>query len=165
MLEEFARHRGQYGDVSALPTPVFFYGMEDQQEIAVDIEPGKTLVVRYLALSEPDDAGERRVFFELNGQPRTVKVADRSRAATQSVHPKVEEGNASHVGAPMPGLVVNVSVTVGQRVAAGDSLVSIEAMKMETVIHAEFGGQVKEVMAPVGTRVDTKDLLLVLDPA
>ena len=96
-----------------LPTPVFFYGMEPGQEISVDIERGKTLIVRYVALSEPHEDGTRTVFFELNGQPRSVRVPDRSQVAKRPPQRKVEAGNAEHVGAPMPGTIATVAAAVG----------------------------------------------------
>ena len=145
-----------------LPTPVYFYGMEPGEEIAVEIERGRTLIVRYLARSETDRKGECTIFFELNGQPRTVRVADRSAAAADMALPKAEEGNAGHVGAPMPGMVVKVFFGEGEAVEEGDVLVAIEAMKMETVIRAERSGVVSEIVAPAGTTVDTKDLIVVL---
>ena len=163
VFEDYARHRQRYGNVSVLPTPVFFYGMDDNDEIAIDIDIGKTLIIRYMAVSEAYEDGEQRVFFELNGQPRTVKLANRKLAAGIRSHPKAEEGNPAHVAAPMPGLVVSVAVNPGQRVEKGDPLLSIEAMKMETAIHAEVGGVVKEITAPAGTQVDAKDLLLVIE--
>ena len=165
VFEDYAAHQREFGNVSVLPTPVFFYGMPEDSEISVDIERGKTLVIRCLAVSEADEEGQRKVFFELNGQPRTVKVADRSSAKSIKIVPKAEEGNANHVASPMPGLVVKVHAVKGQAVAAGDPLVSIEAMKMETVVRAERDVIVKEVTAPAGTQVNTKDLLLVLKDA
>ena len=163
VYEDYSRHRREYGDVSVLPTPVFFYGMEEGAEIGVDIERGKTLFIRYVASSEPDENGERRVFFELNGQPRSVTVKDRSAEGTSQVRAKAEPGNPRHVGAPMPGLIVNVSVDEGDSVAQGESLVSIEAMKMETVLHAEHEGTVASIKVASGSQVEAGDLLLVLD--
>ena len=101
------------------------------------------------------------MFFELNGQPRTVKIKDKSRAPQREAHPKADDGDPNQVGAPMPGLVVGVAVTEGQKVERGDVLLSIEAMKMETSITAECEGVVSRIVAPVGTQVDTKDLLVV----
>jgi pyruvate carboxylase len=159
---EYMSDRHQYGDVGILPTPTFFYGMEPGQEISVDIERGKTLIVRYLATSEAHDDGTRTVFFELNGQPRSVQVADRSQVAKRPVQPKAEAGNPKHVGAPMPGTVVTVAVAAGRKVARGDALVTIEAMKMETAVRAESDGEVAEVSVRVGQPVDAKDLLVVM---
>ncbi len=161
----YAARQREYGDVSVLLTPVYFYGMEPGEEIAVEIERGRTLIVRYLARSETDRKGECTIFFELNGQPRTVRVADRSAAAADMALPKAEEGNAGHVGAPMPGMVVKVFFGEGEAVEEGDVLVAIEAMKMETVIRAERSGVVSEIVAPAGTTVDTKDLLVVVGAA
>ena len=162
---EYAEHRRTYGDVAVLPTPAFFYGLAVGEELSIDIEKGKTLILRYLALGEPNADGQRTVFFELNGQPRTVKIADRSLATTARQHPKAEDENPGHVAAPMPGLVVSLAVAKGDAVEAGQRLLTIEAMKMETVLYAETGGTVAEVTAAAGTRVETKDLLLVLEPA
>ena len=162
VFADYAARQRDYGDVSVLPTPVYFYGMEPGEEIAVDIERGRTLIVRYLARSEPDRKGECTVFFELNGQPRTVRIADRSAASAGAALPKAEEGNAGHVGAPMPGMVVKVFFNEGEAIEEGDVLVAIEAMKMETVIRAERGGVVSQIVAPAGTTVETKDLLVVV---
>ena len=157
---EFAADRRHYGNVGVLPTPVFFFGLKPDEEVTVDIEPGKTLIIRLLAIGDVDAEGMRRLFFELNGQPRTVAVADASASATAKSNPKAEEGNSLHVAAPMPGLLVSVSVKPGQTVVKGDALVAIEAMKMETMIRAEFDGEVKSVPVGVGTQVEAHDLLV-----
>ena len=159
---EYVRHRRKFGDISALPTPVFFYGMEPGEEISIVLEKGKTLVIRCLAIGEPDAAGIREIFFELNGQPRLVKVADRTATASSKPRAKAEDGNAGHIGAPMPGVISTVAVIVGQPIRAGDIVMTIEAMKMETAITAERAGHVETILAPVGTQVDVKDLLVVL---
>jgi len=151
-----------YGNVSALPTQVFFYGMEVGQEIAVDIERGKTLIIRFVALSEPNEDGTRAAFFELNGQPRSVKVTDRGRVAVKPPRRQAESGNVNHVGAPMPGTVATVAVIAGERVVRGDVLVTIEAMKMETSLRADRDATVGEIVTKPGELVDAKDLLLVL---
>jgi pyruvate carboxylase len=161
VFEEYARHELRHGDVSALPTPVFFNGLAPQQEIAVDLEPGKTLAIRLQGRSEAEEEGEAKLFFELNGQPRVIRVAHAG-AAPRARQPRAEEGNGAHVGAPMPGLVVTVAVQAGQRVEKGDPLVSIEAMKMETQIRSERAGVIRQVHARPGMRVDAKDLLLEL---
>jgi pyruvate carboxylase len=159
---DYANDRLQYGDVSILPTPVFFYGMEPGQEISVDIERGKTLIVRYVATSEAHEDGTRTVFFELNGLPRSVRVQDRSQVAKRAPQRKVEPGNSKHVGAPMPGTISTVAAVVGRKVARGDVLMTLEAMKMETAVRAESEGEVSEVLARAGQQVDAKDLLVVL---
>jgi pyruvate carboxylase len=159
---DYARERLQYGDPSMLPTAVFFYGMEPGQEISVDLERGKTLIVRYVATSEPHEDGTRTVFFELNGQPRSVRVPDRSQVARRAPPRKVEPGNPRHLGAPMPGIVTTVSVVAGAKVKRGEVLLTLEAMKMETALRAESDGEVAEVLARAGQPVDVKDLLVVL---
>jgi pyruvate carboxylase len=145
-----------------LPTPVFFYGLRRDDELFVDIERGKTLVIRFLAIGEPDEEGRRTIFFELNGQPREVKVVDRSLAPTGPTRRMATDGDPAHVAAPMPGLVVAVTAQVGDRVERGDRLLSIEAMKMETGVFAERDGVVEEVLVGAGTQVDTKQLMMVL---
>jgi pyruvate carboxylase len=161
----FAEHQRAYGDVSVLPTPVFLYGLRRDDELLVDIERGTTLVIRFLAVGEADEEGRRIVFFELNGQPREVKVADRSLAATGPVKRMADEGDPGHVAAPMPGLVVAVSANEGAAVQKGDRLLSIEAMKMETGVFAERDGTVLEVLVTAGTQVETKQLLMVIGDA
>jgi pyruvate carboxylase len=159
---DFAEHQRLYGDVSVLPTQVFFHGLDRDEELSVDIERGKTLIIRFLATGDPDQEGRRTIFFELNGQPREVKIADRSLAATGPSRRKADESDPGHIAAPMPGLVVTMLAEPGSRVSAGERLLSIEAMKMETAVYAERGGVVEEVLVGAGTQVDTKDLLLVL---
>ena len=144
-----------------LPTPVYFYGLEPGDEILPDLEPGKTLVVRCQAIGETDEDGQVRVFFELNGQPRIIKVPDRAHGASAAERRKAEEGNADHVAAPMPGVIATLAVKPGQAVTAGDVLLSIEAMKMETALHAERDGVIGEVLVATGTQIDAKDLLVV----
>jgi pyruvate carboxylase len=157
---DYMGRRRRYGPVRVLPTPTFFYGMIPGEEIQVDLRPGVTLVILLQAISEPDEKGEVRVFFELNGQPRTIRVADRRLAGAGTAAEKAEEGNPAHVAAPMPGVVASVAVRPGQKVQAGDMLLTLEAMKMETAIHAERSGTVERVVAPAGTQVDAKDLLI-----
>ncbi|HEX5162153.1 MAG TPA: pyruvate carboxylase [Steroidobacteraceae bacterium] len=159
---DYARDRAAFGDCAILPTPVFFYGMEPGDEVSVDIERGKTLIVRFVTVSDVHDDGTRTVFFELNGQPRSIVVTDRSQVAKRPPQRKVEAGNPRHVGAPMPGTVATVKAMVGQKVAKGDLLLTMEAMKMETSVRAEVDGTVAEVLAKPGLQVDAKDLLVVL---
>ena len=159
---EYLQDRLQFGNVSVLPTNIFFYGMQPGDEISVDIERGKTLIVRFVAVSEAQEDGTRTVFFELNGQPRSVKIRDRSHTVLKPPRRKVDPADANQVGAPMPGTVSTVSVTVGARVARGDVLVTIEAMKMETSVRAERQATIAEVVTRPGESVDAKDLLVVL---
>ncbi|MFV1491522.1 pyruvate carboxylase [Phaeobacter sp. JH18-32] len=161
-LDYMGRHR-QYGPVRSLPTRTFFYGMEPGEEITAEIDPGKTLEIRLQAIGETDDKGEVKVFFELNGQPRVIRVPNRLVKATTQARPKAEQGNANHVGAPMPGVVATVAVQVGQPVHEGDLLLTIEAMKMETGIHAERDAVVKALHVQAGGQIDAKDLLIELE--
>jgi pyruvate carboxylase len=152
-----------YGPVRTLPTRVFFYGMEQGDEMSVEIDPGKTLEVRLQAIGETHDDGEVRVFFELNGQPRVIRVPDRSAKATRQATPKADPGNPLHIGAPMPGVIASVSVTVGAQIHKGDLLMTIEAMKMETALTADRDGIVKSVNVVPGAQIDAKDLLVELE--
>ena len=133
--------------------------MEVGQEIAVDLEAGKTLVIRLSAIGESHE-GEVRVFFELNGQPRTIRVPDRKAGGAKAANPKAEPGNAAHVGAPLPGVIASVAVSAGQKVKQGDLLLTIEAMKMESALHADRDGVIRRVVVPAGAQVDAKDLLV-----
>ncbi|PVH28462.1 pyruvate carboxylase [Pararhodobacter oceanensis] len=160
-LDYMGRHRS-YGPVRSLPTRTFFYGMEPGEEITAEIDPGKTLEIRLQALSETDDDGEVRVFFELNGQPRVVRVPNRLVKSATKARPKAEAGNPAHIGAPMPGVVASVSVEVGRDVKANDLLLTVEAMKMETGLYAERDAVVKAVHVVPGGQIDAKDLLVEL---
>ncbi|NJA89439.1 pyruvate carboxylase [Rhodocyclus tenuis] len=162
VFAEFAEHRRRHGDVSVLPTPVFFYGLGDKDEMSVELEPGKTLVVRLLGRSEAPEDGEAKLFFELNGQPRPLRIAHAGQQALKRTRPKAEDGNPAQVAAPMPGMVSAVAVKAGQKVARGSLLLSVEAMKMETAITAERDATVVRVLVAAGDRVDAKDLLLEL---
>ena len=159
---EYDADRRRFGDVAQLPTMAFFYGLEPGQEISIDLERGKTLIVRYVTRSEPHEDGTRTVFFELNGQPRTIRVTDRTAIPSRPPQRRIEPGNIRHIGAPMPGTVATVAVVVGQKLARGDVVVTLEAMKMQTAVRAEIDGQVAEVLVRVSSQVDAKDLLVVL---
>ncbi len=159
VFKDYAEHQRRYGNVSMLPTPVFFYGLPENHEIAVDIDKGKTLVIRLQGSAEVAADGQTKLFFELNGQPRLIRI-DRAGAAKSAGRPQAEEGNPRHLGAPMPGMVVTVAVHAGQRVAKGDPLISLEAMKMETMLRAERELVVKQVHVKPGAVVSSKDLLL-----
>ncbi|MCI2398919.1 pyruvate carboxylase [Aliiroseovarius subalbicans] len=161
-LDYMGRHRS-YGPVRTLPTRNFFYGMEPGEEISVEIDPGKTLEIRCQAIGDTNDEGEAKVFFELNGQPRAVRVPDRKVKATTASRPKAEQGNSDHIGAPMPGVVASVAATVGSHVHEGDLLLTIEAMKMETGIHAERDATILAVHVAPGAQIDAKDLLVELE--
>jgi pyruvate carboxylase len=158
-LDYMGRHR-IYGPVRTLPTKIFFYGMEPAEEITAEIDPGKTLEIRLQAVGETDENGDVKVFFELNGQPRVIRVPNRLIKAQTAQRPKAAEGNPNHIGAPMPGSVASVVVAAGQQVNAGDLMLTIEAMKMETGIHADRAATVKAVHVHPGSQIDAKDLLI-----
>lgn len=161
-LDYMGRHRS-YGPVRTLPTRTFFYGMEPGEEISAEIDPGKTLEIRLITLGETTDDGDAKVFFELNGQPRTIRVPNREVKAKTAQRMKADPANANHVGAPMPGSVASVTASVGTKVKAGDLLLTIEAMKMETGLHADRDATIKAVHVQPGTQIEAKDLLIELD--
>ncbi len=152
VFPDLAAHERTYSDTSILSTSIFFHGPGPGIENPVEIEPGKTLIVKLLAIGEPHADGKRTVFFELNGQPREVEVTDRSLASSVRETPKADPADPNQVGAPLPGLVVGVAVSVGDPVRKGQKLLSIEAMKMETTIYADRPGRVAEVSPSSGTR-------------
>jgi pyruvate carboxylase len=163
VFEKFDGVRSLYGDVDVLPTPPFFYGLESGEEITVEIEPGKVLVLKFLTLSEPQPDGTRTVFFELNGQPREVSVRDASRKAEVETRAKVDPTDPTHIGAPIPGAVSSISVDLGQQVAKGDRLLVMEAMKMQSTIYSPAAGKVTRKLVKAGDKVEAKDLLLVIE--
>ncbi len=151
-----------FGPVSVLPTPIYFYGLKPGEEVLVDLERGKTLVIRCLAVGEPDENGMVGVHFELNGQPRRARVPDRMHGAGAGrQRRKADPANRAEIGAPMPGIISTVAVEAGRAVTSGDVLVSIEAMKMETALHADRDGEIAEVLVKIGDQIDAKDLLVV----
>jgi pyruvate carboxylase len=160
VFTDFVKTQDKYGPTAVLPTPVYFYGLKEGEEVFVDIEKGKTLVLTYQGRTETNDKGEVRVFFDLNGQPRTITVPDRLKVGEIKVRAKAVLGDPKQVGAPMPGVISGLGVKVGDKVFAGDVLCSIEAMKMETAIHAEADGVVAEVTVKPGDQIDAKDLLV-----
>ena len=160
---DFEKTQDRYGPTEVLPTPVYFYGLNEGDEILVDIEQGKTLVITYQGRAPTNDKGEVRCFFDLNGQPRTIIVPDRLKAGEVKARAKASVSDPREVGAPMPGVISTLAVAQGQKVSAGDVLCSIEAMKMETAIHAEVDGVVAELLIKPGDQIDAKDLLVRLE--
>ncbi len=160
---DYARHVQKYDNTSVIPTPAFFYGLQSGEEIAVEIEPGKRLIIKYLTTGEAREDGLRTVFFELNGQPREVNVPDRSLEGKLHRHPKADPDDPSHVPAPMPGKVSAVAVKKGQDVKSGERLLSIEAMKMETAVYSPRDAKVGDVLVKPGSVVSARDLLIVLE--
>lgn len=162
---DYFQHLRAYSDTSVLPTPAFLYGLQPQEEVAIDIAAGKTLLVTLQAQHADAAEGMVKVQFELNGQSRTASIAQRSTAQTGPTRRSrsvAEPSNPLHVAAPMPGSVVTVAVQAGQRVTAGSTLLALEAMKMETHITAERDCEIAEVYVHPGDRVAAKDLLIML---
>jgi len=159
---EFFAHQETYSDTSILPTTLFFYGQEPGQEVSVDIEQGKTLIIKFLTVGDPHPDGRRTVFFELNGQPRNINVRDLLLEPDEKTRVKADRSDPLQVGAPMPGLVVTVGVRQGDTVAAGQKLLTLEAMKMETTLYADRDAKVAQVLVRPGVQVETGDLLVKL---
>jgi pyruvate carboxylase len=165
VFADFAKHQRDFGDVSVLPTPAFFYGLRPREEISVEIEEGKVLIIRLISVGEPDKDGRRPVSYELNGITREVFIQDKSVTATAKSRPKADLSDPMSVAAPIPGLIVVLSASVGAKVAKGDKLFMMEAMKMQTTIYAPADGVVAELHAAVGDTVESKDLIVKLRPA
>jgi pyruvate carboxylase len=165
VFAEFAKKVGVHGDLSVLPTPAFFYGMKIGQEVSVEIEAGKTLFIRLVNIGAVDAEGKRAVTFELNGVSRQLSIVDKSVKPTVKARAKADPAKPAEVGAPIPGLVTALSVSVGAKVAKGDKLVTLEAMKMQTTIYAPLDGVVDQIAAHIGDAVESKDLLMKLREA
>ena len=161
---DFDQFLANFGDISGLPTPAFFYGLSVGEEIEVQIDHGKLLFIKLIGMSEADDEGRRNVFYELNGMPRESQVLDKALAPKNAVtKPKGDAKDPLQVVAPMPGMVTEVAVGVGTKVKAGDPLITLEAMKMLTTISANTGGTVTEILVKKGDAVSSDDLLARLE--
>jgi pyruvate carboxylase len=156
----FTKFEREYGDVSVLPTPAFFYGLKPGEEIAVEIEQGKTLFIKLVNLGPADKDGHRIVFFELNGMPREVTITDKSLQTTKKVRRKADPSKPLEIGAPIPGMLTNLDHGNGAKVAKGDKILTMEAMKMQTTIYAPCDGTIEELFVAAGDAVDAGDLLL-----
>ncbi|MFO7262658.1 MAG: pyruvate carboxylase [Bacillaceae bacterium G1] len=160
---DFQKHREEYGDVSVLDTPSFFYGLRPGEEIAVDIERGKTLYIKLMSVGEPQPrTGKRTIYFELNGTPREIEVVDESLAEHVQSRPKADLSDPTHVGVSMPGKVVKLFVAVGDKVKKGEHLLVTEAMKMETTVQAPQDGVVEDILVREGDAVEAGDLVIKL---
>ncbi len=159
---EFARFAGDYSDVSVLPTPTFFYGLQPDEEISVEIEPGKVLIIKMINVGAVDKEGQRIVTFELNGMTRTAAIQDKSVKAEKPARLKADASDPMQVAAPIPGMVTSLACSVGGKVAKGEKLITLEAMKMYTTINAPADGVVEAIHAAVGDTVESKDLLVKL---
>jgi pyruvate carboxylase len=157
---KFAKARQTYGPVDVLPTPEFFFGMHTGEEITVALEPGKTLVIKFLTVSAPHPDGQRTVFFELNGQPREVDIRDKSLRVAAIERAKADPNKPGQVGAPIPGMIASISVELNQEITKGNRLLVMEAMKMQSTVYAPVSGKVTQILTQVGQNVEAKDLLV-----
>jgi len=162
VFEEYVKASQLYGDVSKIDTPTFFYGMRLGEEVQVEIEKGKTLIVKLVSIGEIQPDGTRIVYFELNGQPREITIRDASVKGTVKERLKADPKNELQIGATMPGTVVKVIAEKGEKVEKGDHLIITEAMKMETTIQAPFSGVVQDVLVKAGDVIKQGDLLIEL---
>ncbi len=159
---DFAKFSREFGDVSVLSTPAFFYGLKPGDEISVEIEQGKTLFFKLINVGSIDKDGRRAVTFELNGMTRETSIADNSVQAKVKSREKADPANPLHLGAPIPGIITSVSVGVGARVVKGEKLITMEAMKMQTTLYSNKDGVVEEIQVKIGDSVESKDMLLKL---
>ncbi|MRX71688.1 pyruvate carboxylase [Bacillus lacus] len=160
VLKDYLATCDMFGDVSVLDTPTFLYGMNLGEEIEVEIEQGKTLIVKLVSVGEPQPDGTRVVYFDLNGQPREVLIKDESIKSSVAAKTKAEKGNEEHIGATMPGTVIKVLIEKGAKVKQGDHLIINEAMKMETTVQAPFDGTIQNIHVGNGEAISTGDLLI-----
>jgi pyruvate carboxylase len=161
---KYDKFRQTYSDVSVLPTYAFFYGLRSGEEITVEIEPGKSLIIRFLTASEPHPDGTRTLFFELNGQPREVNIRDRALRAVERTHPKADPTDAGQVAAPTAGVISGLAVKANQTVERGAKLLTLEAMKMQSNIYAPISGRISKLLVSPGQNVEAKDLLVTITP-
>jgi len=161
VYEAYYRHTDTYGDVETIPTPAFFFGLQPNEEIMVGLDRGKKVIVKYLNMTEPDELGNRLVFFQLNGQTRSIPVRDQRVKAEAVVHVKAR--GDKEVGAPLQGNLSKILVSEGDRVDSNTPLFIIEAMKMESTITAPMGGIVKKIHLPEKTLVEQDDLVVELE--
>jgi pyruvate carboxylase len=163
VFTKFARAQRSFGDLGVLPTKPFLYGMRTGEEILVEIEAGKVLVIRFLTVSDLRPDGQRTVFFELNGQPREVTVRDRSQRTTRAAREMADPSHRGQVGAPTPGMVTTVAVEPGQTVEQNQKLLVLEAMKMQSTVYAPVAGRVARLLVKPGQAVETKELLVIIE--
>jgi pyruvate carboxylase len=164
VFADFAKHRRESGDVSVLPSAAFFYGLQPGEEVSVEIEEGKVLIIRLVSIGAPDKDGRRNIGYELNGIARDVLITDKSVAPKTKARPKADLADPAQVAAPIPGLIAALSTSVGAKVSKGDKLLMMEAMKMQTTVYAPCDGIVSELNAALGDTVESKDLLARIRP-
>ena len=160
VFEDYIKFYREHGDVSAISTPLFLYGMKIGQEATIEIAKGKILLVRLLSISPADDNGYRTVFFKLNGQTRNVELRDKAIKTQQKEHRKADSGNEKQIGAPLQGMLSKVLVNKGDKVKRKQQLFIIEAMKMETIVTAPADCTIAHIELFGGARVNTHDLVL-----
>jgi len=161
---KYDKFQQSYSDVSVLPTVAFFYGLKSGEEITIEIEPGKTLIVKFLTSSDAHPDGTRTLFFELNGQPREVNVRDRALRVVERAHPKADPADAGQVPAPTAGVISGIAVQANHSVERGAKLLTLEAMKMQSNIYAPISGRVTKLLVTPGQHVEAKDLLVMIVP-
>ncbi len=162
VFTEYTKFNRDYSDVSVIPTTAFFYGLKPGEEISVEIEEGKTLFLRLMSVGEVDKDGRRVITFELNGMNRATSILDKSVQPKTKARQKADPAEPMQIGAPIPGLITSINVTVGAKVAKGDKLIVMEAMKMQTTIYASADGVVGEIFVQIGDSVESKDMLVKL---
>ncbi len=160
VFADFAKHAATYSDVSVLPTPAFFYGLRVGEEISVNIEEGKVLIIRLISVGAPDKDGRRAISYELNGIGRETFILDKNVAPKTKARPKADLNDPTQVPAPIPGLIAQLNVSVGTKVTKGDKLLMMEAMKMQNTVYAPCDGVVAELHVALGDTVEAKDLLV-----
>jgi len=164
VFTKYDKFRQTYSDVSVLPTPAFFYGLKSGEEITVEIESGKSLIIKFLTISEPHPDGTRTLFFELNGQPREVNVRDHALRVVERAHPKADPADPGQVAAPTAGVISGIAVQANHTVERGAKLLTLEAMKMQSNIYAPISGRVVKLLVTSGQHVEAKDLLVTIAP-
>jgi pyruvate carboxylase len=160
VFADFAKFQRDFSDVSVLPTPAFFYGLQLGEEISVSIEEGKVLFVKLTNIGGPEEDGRRVISYELNGMPREATIVDKSLAPKTKPRIKADPADPLHVAAPIPGMITLLNATVGSKVKAGEKIATLEAMKMQTSVYAPADGVVGEVLASVGSSVEAGDLIV-----
>ncbi|KKI64473.1 pyruvate carboxylase [Staphylococcus cohnii] len=163
VYEQFIATQEQYGNVSLLDTPTFFFGMRANETVEIEIDTGKRLIITLKTITEPDEKGVRTIFYDMNGQARRIFIQDENVKANASVKPKADKLNPNHIGAQMPGSVTEVKIAEGESVTSGQALLITEAMKMETTIQAPFDGVVRKVTVQNGDAIETGDLLIEIE--
>lgn len=165
VFDQFMQTKQQYGDLSLLDTPTFFFGMRNGETVEIEIDTGKRLIIKLETISEPDENGYRTIYYVMNGQARRISIKDENIKTNTNLKPKADKSNPSHIGAQMPGSVTEVKVTVGEEVKVNQPLLITEAMKMETTIQAPFNGTIKQVTVVNGDAIATGDLLIEIEKA